>query len=369
MIGILNGILGEAALAEPFAKWLITMGMTVSLASMLSTLIIVVVITYSSIVVGELVPKRLAQFHAEPIALMMSGPITLLATISRPFVWLLSFSTNGILRLLGRSKSDSANITEDDIHAQLHEASLAGVIDQSEHHMLRNVMQFDDRKMASIMTPRHEIEFLDVNLPIEENIKRMMRSDYHRFPVCRGGMQEILGITSAKRLLHLMADKDGQGYKDLLKSLEPPMYVAENNTAGQVLNHLRQHQAEMICVVDEYGDVQGIVTDADLFEAVVGELYCDDQDDLWLLADGESQWIMDGLIPMAVVKETLSLKQLPDEHEGGYHTLNGMLIWTQAGLPQLGDCFDWEGWRFEVTLLDGNRAGKVRVYRHDSQSA
>src|SRR5690606_11700615 len=248
-IGILNGILGEAALAEPPAAMLRTLGIGPGTSGVAATGIVVVSITYFSIVIGELVPKRLAQFNAEGIARTMARPLWLLAQASRPFVFLLSASTDALLKVMGKSGASESAVTEEDIHALLIQGSRAGVIEQHEHEMVRNIFRLDDRQIASLMTPRSEVVFLDVDAPFDEELHRLITSDHSRFPVCRGGLDEVLGVITAKRLLK---QNLSGAPADITGVVLPPVYVPETLTGMKLLEEFRQSGVQMVFVVDEY---------------------------------------------------------------------------------------------------------------------
>ncbi len=361
VIGILNGILGEAALAGPLSELIISIGVPVNLAPTISTISTVVIITYVSIVVGELVPKRIAQFHAERISTLIAAPIGLLASISRPFVFLLSISTDAILRLLGRSSSDEASITEDDIHALLHEGSEQGVIEKQEHSMMRNIFHLDDRKVASLMTPRSELVYFDTEQSWDENLPKLLRSDYSIYPVTRGGMDNVLGFTTSRFLLK--ASHQEHRTKWLMRNLLPCLTILENKVGSQLLELLRTTGEEIALVVDEYGDAQGIVTQKDLLEALAGEFKSENPNDSWADQISEEEWILDGSIPTTVLKDTLNLSTLPEEKEADYQTLTGMFMWLTSKVPVVGEVIQYQEWNFEVLSIDNNRASKVRVTR------
>lgn len=359
-IGILNGIVGEAALAGPLAEWLNILGLEKQASSLIATAVVVAVITYVSIVIGELVPKRIAQFNAEGIARLMARPIAALATLSHPFVCLLSASTKGILRLMGKRRLHSADLTEEDIHAMLAEGSQAGLIEQQEHDMVRNVFRLDDRQIASLMTPRSEIVCLDINLPMEANVERLLNSEHSRFPVCRGGMHDVLGVVSAKKLLTQFLKQE---IGDLSGYMQPCVYVPESLTGMKLLDHFRESGVQMVFVVDEYGEVQGIITLQDVLEALAGEFRPRDPEDRWAVQREDGSWLVDGLISIQDLKDRLALKTVPDEDKGRYHTLSGMMMWLIRDVPRTGDVAQWEQWRLEVVDLDGNRVDKVLASR------
>lgn len=359
-IGILNGIVGEAALAGPLAEILRGFGLDEKSSTVTATTVVVVGITYFSIVVGELVPKRIAQFNAEGIARLMAGPISVLAKLSRPFVFLLSVSTDGILRLLGKKELNSVNLTEEDIHSMLAEGSQYGLIEKQEHEMLRNVFRLDDRQIASLMTPRSEIIYFDIEQPLEENLENLMNSDHSRYPVCRGGMHAIIGIITAKRLLKQRMKGESTNVQEYL---QPAIFVPESLTGMKLLEQFRESGVQMVFVVDEYGEILGLITLQDVLEALTGEFKSRDPEDVWAVQRQDGSWLIDGLIPIQELKDRLGLKSVPEEHKGRYNTLSGMMMWLVGSLPRTGDVAEWEEWRLEVVDLDGNRIDKVLANR------
>ena len=359
-IGILNGIVGEAVLAGPFALWLHRMGMNQEAANIFATASVVVIITYVSIVIGELVPKRIAQFNPEGIARLVARPMQFLAIFTRPFVRLLSMSTDAILRLMGQRQQAGQGVTEEEIHAMIEEGSEAGVIEQQEHEMVRNVFRLDDRQIGSLMIPRADIAYLDVDLPLDENLNRVTDSEHSRFPVCRGGLHEVLGIINAKQLLRRTLKG---GVNDLATQLQPAVFVPETLNGMDLLGHFRASGTQMVLVVDEYGEVQGLVTLQDVLEAVTGEFKPRNQEDAWAVQREDGSWLLDGLIPVPELKDKLELKAVPEEDKGRYHTLSGLMMLLLGRLPRTSDVATWEDWRLEVVDLDGKRVDKVLASR------
>ncbi|MDO9243868.1 MAG: hemolysin family protein [Rhodocyclaceae bacterium] len=359
-IGILSGIVGEAVFAAPLATWLIGLGLDAEVSMILATVLVVVTITYFSIVIGELVPKRLGQSNPEGVARLVARPMRALAVVTRPFVRLLSFSTDTILRLLGMRTQEAPSVTEEEIHAMLEEGSEAGVIERQERDMVRNVFRLDDRQVGSLMIPRADIVYLDIELPVEENLRSVADSDHSRFPVCRGGLHEVLGTVSTKQLFNQSLKS---GKVDLQSLLLPAVFVPETLTGMDLLDHFRASGTQMVIVVDEYGEVQGLVTLTDVLEAVTGEFKPRRQEDAWAVQREDGSWLLDGLIPLPELKDRLELKAVPEEDKGRYHTLSGLVMWLLGRLPQTGDSAAWERWRFEVVDLDGKRVDKVLASR------
>jgi putative hemolysin len=222
------------------------------------------------------------------------------------------------------------------------------------------VFRLDDRQIGSLMIPRADIVYLDVELPMEENLKWVMDADHSRFPVCRGGLHEILGVINAKQLLN-QALKGGPA--DLTSQLQPAVYVPETLTGMDLLEHFRASGAQMVLIVDEYGEVQGLVTLQDVLEAVTGEFTPRNQEDAWAVQREDGSWLLDGLIPIVELKDKLELKAVPDEDKGRYHTLSGLMMWLLGRLPKTADVAVWEKWRLEVVDLDGKRIDKVLASR------
>jgi len=355
-IGILNGIVGEAALAGPLAQWLQTLGVEQRISEIGSTVLVVVVITYVSIVVGELVPKRIGQINPEGIARLVARPMNVLAMASRPFVYLLAGSTALLLRLMGQRETTGPSVTEEEIHAMLNEGSEAGVIEKSEHEMVRNVFRLDDRQIGSLMVPRADIVTLDVDRPLEENLALVAESAHSSFPVCRDGLDDILGIVSAKTIFSQMLRGDTVA---LTKDLQAPVFVPESLTGMELLDQFRASGTYIVFVIDEYGEVQGMVTLHDVLESVTGEFLPHNTEDSWAVQREDGSWLLDGLIPIVEFKDRLGIKAVPEEDKGRYHTLSGMVMWLLGRLPNTGDIATWENWRFEVIDLDGKRIDKV----------
>jgi putative hemolysin len=360
-IGILNGIVGEAAFAAPLAAWLIqVLPIGERVAQISATALVVVIITFLTIVLGELVPKRIGQMFPETIARLAARPMNWLSSATRPFVALLSMSTQAILRLLGLRDLPSRSVTEEEIAAQLEEGLDAGIIEEQEHQMVRNVFRLDERQIGSMMIPRGEIVWLDANAPLADVLALMAAHEHTRYPVCRGGLADVLGVVSAQSLLPALARGDTPALAD---HLQPPVFVPETLSGMELLEQFRAAGAELVFVVDEYGEVQGVITVRDVLEAITGEFTPSAAGDAWAVMRDDGSWLMDGLIPVPELKDRLDLKDLPDEGRGRYNTLAGMIMLLLGRLPETTDSVEWEGWRFEVVDLDGKRVDKVLVSR------
>jgi putative hemolysin len=359
-IGLLNGIVGEAAFAKPLADWMVErFAIGAQAANIASTAGVVILITYFTIIFGELVPKRIGQMFPEPVARMVARPMMWLSTATKPFVVLLSASTQAILRLLGLGgKSPGVSVTEEEIAAQLEEGLDAGVIEAQEHQMVRNVFRLDDRQIGSMMIPRAEIVWLDTSDTLEQLLARIAESGHTRYPVCRGSLDDVQGVLSAASLLQPLA----RGERPLLADhMQPPVFVPETLSGMELLEHFKQSGTDLVFVVDEYGAVQGVITERDLLEAITGEFGAPSDEDAWAVRREDGSWLMDGLIPVPELKDRLEIKELPEEDRGRYNTLAGMIMLLLGRLPRTADAVEWAGWRFEVVDLDGKRVDKVLV--------
>jgi putative hemolysin len=360
-IGVLNGIVGEAAFSAPFAAWMIQkFDLSQGIAEGLALAFVVIIITFLTIIFGELVPKRIGQMFPETVARLVARPMRWLSRLTKPFVFLLSGSTQTILGLMGLKDNQSQAVTEEEIAASLEEGVDAGVIEVHEHQMVRNVFRLDERQIGSMMIPRSDVAWFDVSAPIQDALDVIARHDYSRYPVCRRGPDEVLGVISAQQLLQQAT----QGKNlDLSAGLTAPVFVPETLSGMELLEYFRRHGAPMVFVVDEYGEVQGLITMRDMLEAIAGEFSQPASDDSWAVLREDGSWLMDGLIPTPELKDRLEIKDLPDEGRGRYNTLAGLIMLLLGRLPQLTDTVEWEGWRFEVIDLDGKRVDKVMVSR------
>jgi putative hemolysin len=356
-ISVLNGIVGDAAFSAPFAKWLHqTFPVQDRVADVAATAMVVVVITFLTIIFGELVPKRLGLMFPETVARLAARPMNWLSLIARPFVKLLSWCTEGTLRLMGVRGGPGRSVTEEEIAASLEEGLDAGVIEAQEHQMVRNVFRLDDRQVGSMMIPRVEIVWLEVDATSADVLAVIADQEHSRYPVCRGGLDDVLGVISAQSLLQQVLQ--GQPHS-LTQRLQPPVFVPETLSGMELLDQFRASSAQLVFVVDEYGEVQGMVTVRDVLEAITGEFAPASADGSWAVQREDGSWLFDGLIPVPELKDRLVLKGLPEEDRGRYNTLAGMIMLLLGRLPDTTDAVEWEGWRFEVVDLDGKRVDKV----------
>lgn len=360
-ISILNGIVGDAAFSAPFARWIhATFPIQARAAEISATALVVLTVTFMTIIFGELVPKRFGLMYPEAVALVVARPMEWLSLIARPFIKLLSWSTEATLRMFGITGDPDRSVTEEEINASLEEGLDAGVIEAQEHQMVRNVFRLDDRQVGSMMIPRAEIVWLDASGSAQDVLRVIADEEHSRYPVCRGGLDDVIGVISAQTLLQ--QSMKGQTLS-LLDGLQSSVFVPETLSGMELLEHFRASSAQLVFVVDEYGEVQGMITVRDVLEAITGEFTTPTDEDSWAVQRADGSWLFDGLIPVPELKDRLELKELPEEDRGRYNTLAGMIMLLLGRLPHTADSVEWDHWRFEVVDLDGKRVDKVLASR------
>ena len=362
-IGVLNGIVGEAAFSEGVAHWLQGFGVTPKASAISATALVVTAITFTTIIFGELVPKRIGQLYPEPVARWVSRPMLWLAKAANPFVKLLSATTQGTLRLLRIDTNAARAVTEEEIAASLEEGRDAGVIEHHEHQMVQNVFSLDDRPLTSLMIPRTDVEWLDAANTVAQSLQLAgnagERGAHSWYPVCRGSLEDVVGVISVGKLLQLGADHPGT----IEPHAQPAVFVPETLTGMALLAQFRARSGRIVFVVDEYGVVQGVLTPGDLLEAITGELQPTAQVDAWATRRDDGSWLLDGLMPVGELKARLDIDDLPEESRGRYNTVAGLLMAVSGQLPATGERIECAGWVFEVVDLDGKRIDKVIASR------
>ena len=359
-IGMFSGIVGEAAFAGPLSVWLGGLGMGPGPASVISTALVVTCITLVTILFGELVPKRIGQLYPEPVSRWVARPMLGLATGAKPFVWLLAGATAMVLRLLRIDVNAARAVTEEEISASLEEGVDAGVIEQHEHQMVRNVFHLDDRRLSSLMVPRADIEWMEASHSVAQGLQQVAASSafnlvHSWYPVCRESLDDVVGVVSVARLLQLGTQHQGP----IEAIAQPASFVPETLTGMELLEQFRTRAGRLVFVVDEYGVVQGLMTPRDLLEAITGELQPGAQSDAWATERDDGGWELDGLMPVSELRARLAIRELPDEERGRYNTVAGLLLAVSGQLPAVGEQIECAGWQFEVIALEGRRIDKV----------
>ncbi|HEY7758959.1 MAG TPA: hemolysin family protein [Burkholderiales bacterium] len=365
LVGVLLGAVGERALAADVAALLAHVPALAGYSDPLALGLVVIAITYLSLLAGELVPKRLALYHPEAIARAIARPMRLLSRLTYPAVKLLSVSVDLSLKLLRARPPSEPTITEEEIKSMIEEGTRAGVLLKAEQDLLTNVIRFADRSISLLMTPRNEIVWLDLNDPVEVNKRKMAESPHGRFPVARESLDDVLGLVQSKDLLTQILS--GQQF-DIQSVMRPAPYVPDSASPLAVLEMFRTTPEHMALVVDEYGELRGTVTLTGILEAIVGALPVRGEvPEPKIVRREDGSWLIDGMLSVEEFKELLSIAQLPEEEGSIYETLAGFVLQRLGRVPQIGDHFEWNELRFEIVDMDGNRIDRVLVGRRPQQ--
>lgn len=359
LIGILAGALGGTTLAKPLATFISNYPPLAAFSEGVALVIVVLIITYLSLVIGELIPKRLALSNPVNIAIMMARPMQALSWFVTPIVHVLSKSTNLGLRLLGIKSSREPPITEDEIKVLLKQGTLLGIFDEAEQDIITSVFRLGDRRIDAIMTPYTEIVWLDLDDPFEESLKKVLDSKRARFPVARGGLDNIQGIIMVKDLLMDVLSGNSIGLESLL---QPPLFIPESMPALRVLDEIKSSGVDVGIVIDEFGGILGMVTQFDILKSIVGDIQVPGEDSEPLFYQRpDGSWLLDGLLQVDELRELLNIKDLPDEERNGFQTLGGFVMSCLGVIPKTGQTFEWDGFIFEVVDMDGRRVDKILV--------
>lgn len=358
LIGILAGAVGGAQLATPLAEWIGRISWFYPYRQELALILVVLVITYLSLVLGELLPKRAAQLNPEEIAVRVAPWMKWLGKVTHPLVVLLGTSTDLLLKLLGWQKALSPTLTEEEIKGIIEQGVESGIIEQRETDMIEGVLRLGDRLVSAFMTPRTEIEWLDVEDPWEVNREYIISSSHNYFPVARGDLDNVLGIINAKELLAVATPQP----VDLKDYLKPALFLPESTTALKALEALRTASGNLALILDEYGGLQGMITLFDLMEAIVGEIpsYGEEMGQA-IIRREDGSLLVDGSLSVDVFKQLLQVDELPEEERIGYQTVAGFVLAQMGTIPSVGQHFEWNRYRFEVVDRDGLRIDKILV--------
>jgi len=360
-IGVLSGVVGEGLIASPIAAWLSQFALIAPYAKGASVAVVVVLITYLSVVIGELVPKRLALLAPERIASVVARPMMWFSGLAKPLVWGLSWSSDLIMRLVGARRNDEPPVTDDEIKVLMEQGAEAGVFHQSEQAIVSNVLRLDEQRIGAIMTPRMDIYAIDLDDGDETVRARIAESPHTRVVVCRGGLEHILGVLRMGDLLRSVLQGEPLVVE---RHLTPALYVPETISTTQLLESFRRERVQFGLIVDEYGDLQGLVSLTDVLTSIVGDLPERDSlsdDDVVRREDGS--WLVDGSVGLERLKATLDLDELPAEEEHSFHTVGGFAMHRLGRIPSVADHFEAAGFRFEVVDMDRNRVDKMLVAR------
>lgn len=353
LISVLTGAVGGLSLSADFGAFLQTsLNLDPEFAHTLAFTIVVITITFISITFGELIPKRLALHNPEEIARIMAGPMETFAFIFSPMVKILTWTTDIFMKLLGIDPKDQVPVTEEELQVLLDQGTQAGIFEESEQDMVEGVFSLNDRRVFSVMTPRSEIAWLDINDTPEEIKKEIEENPFSRYPVCEDSLDNVLGIIEARDLL--LESLQGQPLK-LKHGLQPPVYIPETALASRSLEMFKNGSAEIMMVVDEFGSTQGLITVFDILEEIVGAM----DNDVQATQRQDGSWLLDGMMEIDNFKEIFNINTMPSENE--YETLGGFMMLQLGKVPQPADKFTWQDLIFEVIDMDGKRVDKVLV--------
>jgi putative hemolysin len=360
LIGILAGAFGGATLADSLASSIRQFPPLAQYSRVIAVAVVVICITYLSLIFGELVPKRLALNSPEKIASVIAGPMRVLSAIAYPIVHLLTVSTEAVLRLIGAGySSDEPLVTEEEIKVLVRQGAEAGMFEVAEQDMVERVFRLGDQPVSALMTPRLDIVWLDLNDSIEVNRRKLIESRHTRFPVCQDSPDNVLGVISVTDVL---ATSLSNQPIDLLTLLRQPLFIPESTHALRVLEFFKKSGTHVALVVDEYGVTQGLVTLNDVMEVIIGDVpFADDPQEVSAVQREDGSWLIDGMLTIDRFKDLFNINELPGEHRGNYQTLGGFVITQLGHIPVASDHFEWGGFRFEVMDMDGNRVDKMLV--------
>jgi putative hemolysin len=360
LISVLVGVLGGATLAGHLSAVFHKVAFLAPYADTLALILVVLVVTFFSLVLGELIPKRLGLNNPERVAALVGRPMKTLARLAAPVVHILSLTTELGLRLLGARPSTDPPITQEEIKVLMAQGTQVGVFEEAEQDMIESVFRLGERRVDAIMTPRTEVVWLNQDDPLPDILQAVLESHYSIFPVAQGNLDNVTGILVARELLACQLTHKPLELKTILK---PPLFVPESTPALKALELLRTSRNHIALVIDEYGGFQGIVTLYDILEAIVGDVpSAGEPVEPQAVQREDGSWLFDGMLQIDEFKEILGLDDLPDEDRAGYQTLGGFVMAQLGNIPNAGQHFDWDGWRCEVVDMDGRRVDKVLVY-------
>lgn len=363
LIGIFNGAFGEASLVERLTPEVALIPVISVYAREVALAIVVVGITFASLILGELVPKRIAMQYPEVVASLVAAPMLWLSRLMGPFVKVLTGTTEFILRILGMHHKKDDAVTEEEIAGLFREGTDAGLFEKTEHDIVSRALRLDDQRVAGLMTPRLDVHFIDLEDSIEVNLAKIADSSYNRFPVCRGDISHVIGIVHAGSLFEQAIRGKAINTVDIAAATRPPLFVPETISAMQLLETLKKNRAELALVIDEYGEIEGIVTLSDVLGALVGDVsVIDEHHEVDGVRRDDGSWLIDGGVSFDRFRELLETDvRFPEEASGTYHTLAGFVMTFLGHIPQMSDSFEWEGYRIEVVDMDRNRIDRLLI--------
>ncbi|MBC7086215.1 MAG: HlyC/CorC family transporter [Methanomethylovorans sp.] len=363
LVGILAGAFGGATVAGRLATYLRSYPFIAPYSNALSITFVVIVITYFTLIFGELVPKHFALNKAEIIASKVSKPMLFLSTLAKPLVIILSVSTDAVLRVLKIQKINGPPVTEEEIKIMLEEGTEAGVFEEAELSMIEGVLEIGDLRVDSLMTHRTDIIALDLNDSVKENLQKMVLSGRSYFPAYERNLDNIVGMVSVKDILAKIVES---GTVDIRENVTEPLFVPEAISVLKLLELFKELGVHIALITDEYGSIQGLITLHDILEAIVGDVRSlGEPAETPVVVREDGSWLIDGDTSIEKLKDVLSVDSFPEEEEGYYRTIAGLIMYVLQRIPKTGDYIEFKGLRYEVVDMDGNRIDKVLVAKID----
>jgi len=355
LVGIVAGAYSAATFAGPFGEILKTIPAIAVYAEEIAFAVVVVAVTYFSLVIGELVPKRIALNHAETIAAAVAPLMRLLAKVGAPFIWFLRASTHAVMALLRLQPAPESAVTEEEVKALIAEGASSGVFQPAERELIEGVLRMGDRAVRSIMVPRTAVVWLDVEDTQEEIYAAIAESGHSRYPVARGDIEDVIGVAHTKDLLE---QQRKTGTLDLIAAAREAPYVVDRMPVLRLLERFKSSSVHMAFVVDEHGSFEGIVTPTDILTTIAGDLpQSEEEAEPEAVQREDGSWLIDGLMAVDAAERTLGIEGMAEE--GDFNTVAGFVLHELGHLPVAGENFEWRGWRFEVVDLDGRRIDKI----------
>ena len=365
-IGILNGAIGEGAIAARLRPALEQVPLLAPYADTLSLAIMVAVLTYVSLIIGELVPKRIALIHPETVASVIARPMEVVAGVTRPIVFLLSVSTDSILRLFRVRQAKQPGVTADEIRVMLEQGAEEGVFEPTEHELVTNVLNLDERHVGAVLTPRSDVVYVDIRDSVDTLREKLREQPHSVLPLCDGSLDKVLGFVRSTKVLERFLER---GQPDLPSLAEPPLFVPETMTLMKLLEQFKRTHLPIALVVDEFGDVEGLVSFTDVISSIVGDLPTEPGEEPAIVQREDGSWLLDGAVDLDTALRTLEAEAIvSDEDRQHFHTLGGLAMVALGRVPRTGDVFERGDYRFEVVDMDGNRVDRVLASRRSPPS-
>ena len=360
-IGILNGAIGEGVIAARLRPALEQVPLLAPYADTLSLAIMVAVLTYVSLIIGELVPKRIALIHPETVASVIARPMEVVAGVTRPIVFLLSVSTDSILRLFRVRQAKQPGVTADEIRVMLEQGAEEGVFEPTEHELVTNVLNLDERHVGAVLTPRSDVVYVDIRDSVDTLREKLREQPHSVLPLCDGSLDKVLGFVRSTKVLERFLER---GQPDLPSLAEPPLFVPETMTLMKLLEQFKRTHLPIALVVDEFGDVEGLVSFTDVISSIVGDLPMEPGEEPAIVQREDGSWLLDGAVDLDTALRTLEAEAMVnDEDRQHFHTLGGLAMVALGRVPRTGDVFERGDYRFEVVDMDGNRVDRVLASR------